>query len=352
MSDPANLLAGLPVLEIGTGVAVAHCGKLLAEAGARVEKLLSPDDPILLDGPFAGTISLLALDLNQGKTIREINDGDWESSLAGKVVVIIGSLPGSPVAAQIFERCGGDGGGRVVAILPPFGNDGPWSNDSGTDITAMAAGGFLHMIGEQARSPLTLGGYQADRSQGASAFTGVMVALFAQAANGRGQLVEASAVDTIAYMEWKADIYEQADGKPRRRGEKSQWFDLACADGPFSFIYENPDWPKIKALISDPRLDDPRFQERSGRIEHHDALAVVLQDWIGNKSKAEAYAEVQAAGIPAGMVADTSDVLASPQYEASGFFVDDCDETLGRFRRPGAAWSIDGIRPQRAGADI
>src|SRR6266545_70395 len=51
--DAAAPLAGLTILEIGEGVAVAACGRLLADLGAEVVKVEDPrgDDPVRrLDG--------------------------------------------------------------------------------------------------------------------------------------------------------------------------------------------------------------------------------------------------------------------------------------------------------------
>jgi crotonobetainyl-CoA:carnitine CoA-transferase CaiB-like acyl-CoA transferase len=350
------LLAGVTTLEFGTGVAVAHCGRLLADLGATVTKHVRENDPVDASGPFARSadgrpMSLLALDLNAGKQVlesRDDSDGTMLPASAATVDVVLLGEPYAADAAQIFADLSQASPGAIVVSFTPYGLDGPKAGHAGADLTALASGGFLHMVGDRSDTPLRLAGHQALRSQGTAGFTGAMTALFARELHGRGALVDAAAAETVAYMEWKADIYTQADGRPRRRDEPSQWFDLSCVDGPFCFIYENPDWPKIKALVADPDLERPQFQTRDGRLAHHAEVAAILQRWIGAMPKAEAYHLVQKAGIPAGMVADMQDLTTSAHYQASGFFGQVQAAGLQPHARPRPAWTIDGVRPEAA----
>src|SRR5689334_700750 len=73
MTDNPQPLSGVSVIETGTGVAVAFCGKLLADYGATVIKIEHPRaiDPVRTMPPFAGpahlSTSAMHLFLNANK---------------------------------------------------------------------------------------------------------------------------------------------------------------------------------------------------------------------------------------------------------------------------------------------
>jgi crotonobetainyl-CoA:carnitine CoA-transferase CaiB-like acyl-CoA transferase len=355
VSDGA-LLSDLRVLEIGVGVAVAACGKLFADAGAEVLKLSEEGDPLRRQAPFdsTGRLSLLAADLDAGKK-RVALDKAYKDPLqfiAGFApsfdIIIVGGLSFGRKGSEIFNLVGGEDGGKVVVGLSTFGETGPYAAYRGGDLVATALGGFMHMMGDPERGPVMLGGHQAERSAGASGFTGALAAHFGRLADRMGRFVEVSSVETMAYMEWKADIYEQADGVPRGRGAPSQWFNVECRDGKLAFIYENPDWDKVLKLIGDDRLANARFATRDGRLAHHAEATAIVQDWAGKLTKKEAYHLAQKAGIPAGLVADMKDVYESPQYVDTGFLGPAEVTGLGSFNRPGIPYTVDGMRPSAA----
>ena len=60
-----------------------------------------------------------------------------------------------------------------------------------------------------------------------------------------------------------------------------------------------------------------------------------MQEWVGDRSKAEVYHATQAAGVPTGPVLTPSEVLASDQEAARGFFEAITHPEAGRLRYPG-----------------
>ena len=72
MSEAPGPLAGLRVVEIAAGLAVAYCGQLLAQGGADVLRVEPPEgDAIRLQGPFPGD----RFGIDDGGMHRVLNGG-------------------------------------------------------------------------------------------------------------------------------------------------------------------------------------------------------------------------------------------------------------------------------------
>jgi alpha-methylacyl-CoA racemase len=193
-------LAGLRVVELaGIGPAPFAC-MLLADLGADVIKVDRPDAtplgvPAELDLLNRGRPSV-ALDLKEPagvETVRRLVDR--------ADVFVEGFRPG------VAERIGlgpdeliGRRPALVYGRMTGWGQDGPLAETAGHDITYIATTGALHAIGpaESPAVPLNLVG---DFGGGALYLVvGVLAALRASAATGRGQVVDAAIVDGSAHL--------------------------------------------------------------------------------------------------------------------------------------------------------
>ncbi len=359
-------LGGLRVLEVGGGIAGAFCGKLLAALGADVIKVESPaGDPCRRWGPFArGQLdlesSLLFLYLNTSKRgitldLTSRTGAELFIRLATTADVVVESLgPGRPEELGIgYGLLARENPGLIVTSVTPFGDSGPYRDYLDGELVLLALGGLLNMVGDPDREPVRLGGYQAQYAAGLAAFTGTMIALWHRDLAGTGQQVKISAHETVAFLEWKTPVYYQSDGRVRRRGgELSQWMVLPCRDGFVAFVYQDEHWPAVKSLVGDPRLDDPKFADRRGRVGHRAELREILAAWTVERTKEQVYHGAQALGIPVGMVADAADLVASPQYRARGFFTRVNHPRTGAAIYPGIPFRLGGCRPTLSRAPL
>ena len=64
---------------------------------------------------------------------------------------------------------------------------------------------------------------------------------------------------------------------------------------------------------------DDRFATAAGRAQHADALDEAVASWTGTLAAAEVMARLQAAGVPAAVVATPFDLLADPHLHAHDF---------------------------------
>ncbi|MEU6578826.1 CoA transferase [Streptomyces sp. NPDC046805] len=312
-------LTGIRVVELSDDVGLAFCGKYLAALGAEVT--------VAAPRSFGGALRDY---LDHGKHTAAADTAAVEEA----DVVLLGraSAPGPRPARQI----------RVLSS--DLGENGPRSDWQGTELTLQAAGGLLAVVGENDREPLQLGGHQVAYSLGTLAFTGVMTALAERDRSGEGQDVTLSGLETVAYLEWKGRVYQQA-GSPLSRGDRSGPIVLRCADGHFGFYYRAQDWPHILEVFPDERLRAPEFATHPDRIAHGVLFKEALESVVGSLTKDELYARLQSVGVPAGPVCTPQDLITSPQYQARGLMV---EGPGGQGVMPAVAVEFNGRRPQPA----
>jgi formyl-CoA transferase len=82
----------------------------------------------------------------------------------------------------------------------------------------------------------------------------------------------------------------------------------------------NPEhWRRLlKVLGQEDLLEDPRFATREARNQHEAEIDEMITEWTRRHDKHEAMRLVGAAGVPAGAVLDTGDLLAEPSFADRG----------------------------------
>ncbi|MDP6494205.1 MAG: CaiB/BaiF CoA-transferase family protein [Dehalococcoidia bacterium] len=131
----------------------------------------------------------------------------------------------------------------IYCALAGFGQDGPYADMPGHDMTYIALGGALSMVGARDGPPYLPSNYLADMAgAGLHGVIGILLALAARDKMGQGQFIDISYLDTvISLLAVEASFY-MATGKVPRRGETfvsggSPWAQaLKCKDGEYFAI--------------------------------------------------------------------------------------------------------------------
>lgn len=299
----ADLYGGLTVLEVGTSVASAFCGKLFADLGADVR--ITSDAPRFVDAPpLVDGVSQLAVYLDEGKSI---GGGDVRGVDIVLVAEGIACIPSDAVTEQ-----------TVVLEFSAFGEVGPYAGWKSSELVLQAVTGVLDLVGEPGGTPTALGGHQIEYSQGWMAFTGASAALFEREASGLGQRVATTGYGAGAYLEWKGRTYEQV-GMTLTRGERSGPIIVPASDGPFGLFYRNSDWPQVVAGLDAPELGRPPFDSHAGRVRNAEEFRAAVAEITSRFTRAELTARLQRLRVPVAPVLDAVDLLESPQYAHRGF---------------------------------
>lgn len=340
-------LSDITVVEIAESVGGAFCGRMLAAFGANVIKIERPPNGAWtryaqpqIDGltpPEAGALFLYD---NMGKQSVAL---DWHAPdgmadlmrLIRRADVLIDDW--QPRKRRDLDidaaRLKALNPALINLSLTPFGLDGPYADWQSTPLVSLALGGYLYLSGDEAREPLMLPGYQAQRLAALKGYAGVMLALKARDADGIGRPVQVSEMETLVALHQFTIVARTYDGIVRKRagvrlaaGRRIGGYPittLPCKDGYITFSASAPyQWDYLCAAMGreDLLIDSPIAAAPSLRDAAH-LIDEILLDWIKDKTRKEIVD--LAAGVysvPTSPVLDISETLQDSQYAARGLF--------------------------------
>ena len=360
---PYSLLAGLRVLEVGSMVSAPYCGKLLADAGARVVKLEPPavGDSARRYGPWPGDIphperSGLFLYLNSGKEGITANletptgRGILRRLAAASDAVVHNAPPADMERLGLdYDALADDNPGLVMASLSPWGLSGPWRDYKAYDINLAAAGGIAEGLGEADREPLTFGTPQVGYFAGMAAASAIVMALLGRDAHG-GQHIDIAEAETMAGLyngpEALMAVYEWR--VTRRTGRHALDFPypnciLRCKDGHiFVGAPEGRQWGRLLEAMGSPEWSkEPRFRNRTAMNNlYADEVDGYLEAWLADYTKDELLAMALEHRIPLAPVRTYDEVRNDPSL--ADLFVDSGRDDTGPIAGPGPPYRLAG----------
>jgi len=357
MPDYDPILGDLRVLELSEGIAGPFCTKWLAGLGATVIKVEPPGrgDVTRAAGPFMHAAphpeeSATFLYLNTGKQsitldITTPTGAAILQQLVWTCDILVESFPpayldslGLGYAALEPQHPE-----LIYTAITPFGQTGPYRDYQGSDLVTQALGALMHTIGLPDREPLKIGGQAALYTTGISAFSAILLALHVRDLEGRGQLVDVSAMETLTVAQIHASLQHQFGRPPVRRAStlmpaQDGWVHAGLERG----IGEDT-WPRVCELMGMPELaNDPKFNTREGRREHQQALQAIIGGWTATRPKEEIYHALQNLRTVAGYVATVEDLFVSKQFAERKFFQPLEHPHTGKALYPGAPFSMQG----------
>lgn len=208
-----GLLAGYRVLEL-PGEPAAFAGRVFADLGAAVTKVepvegdpLRETPPFAVggDGPaaslswewFAAGKRSITLDLEQPAGRRLL-----DPLVRASDVVLSAYRPRELTALGLNRATIPEVWPGVVFVsVTPFGLDGPKADWPASDLTLWAASGYLYLTGDTDRPPVRVSfPPQACLHGSLMAVAGALIALQHRAATGRGQVVDVSLQQALAWL--------------------------------------------------------------------------------------------------------------------------------------------------------
>jgi crotonobetainyl-CoA:carnitine CoA-transferase CaiB-like acyl-CoA transferase len=345
---------GTTVVELGERVSTSLCGRFLQRMGASVTRVQPAGAPAGLDHfePRIGAgeqersataewlrhdKTLLDLDLSTPRGHEQLQQVLHDAD----VVLVAGTSQAWEDRGIPLARLREWAPQAVIGQITPWGDTGPYTGLRDGELLLQAAGGFLNLVGTSDREPVRLGGRPMQAAAGLLALDGVLIGLFRRQNTGQPARFHTSEFETVAHLEWKIASAVQS-GRPReRRGNDGGGpVVVSTPDGHFACFFVPKDWPQVKEVLQDPRLEDEKFADRRRREAHLVEYTAIVQDAVRGRSKKDLYHRAQGRGIPAGYVATISDLLASQQYRSRSFFRDVDVDGIGRGALPDAPWQV------------
>ena len=330
-------LEGLKVVELARILAGPWIGQALADLGAEVVKVESPDGDdtrhwgppfIERDGDSTAAYYYAA---NRGKSVviadfRKPEDREKVIALVRDADILVENFKvgglrkyGLDYAslAQVNPRL-------VYCSVTGFGQDGPYAHRAGYDFLIQGMSGLMSITGEPGREPQKYGVAVTDLVSGLYGAVGVLAALEQRRRTGRGQHVDISLLDCATAMLANMAMNYFASGEvPGQAGNAHQnlapYQVLATSDGHVIVAVGNDgQFRRFCEVIGTGFADDPRFATNPDRVRNRALLTDLLTPIIAQRGQAELLAALEAATVPGGPINRIDQVFDDPQVKARG----------------------------------
>ena len=328
-----GVLQGIRVVEQGTFITGPCAGMMLADLGADVVKVESPDgDPYRnYQGEhysphfqaYNRNKRSIALDLKHS-TDRDVFDG-----LIREADVFIQNFrPGT--AARLgagSDRLSGLNPRLIYTSISGFGSSGPYAERPSYDSVAQALSGFLSVVVDSSR-PRFLGPALADAITGIYAAYGILGALVQRGRSGQGALVEISMLEAMAHFAvepfaayFSLGVTPTSSDRPRL----AQAYILHTADERLIAIHLSSlekFWDGLVTALEAPELgSDERFCRRQARIDNYESLNVELDRRFSRQGLAHWIERLGRYDVPYAPINTIDEVVLDPQVEHLGIVV-------------------------------
>src|SRR6478736_4352961 len=328
-----DVLKGVRIVEQGTFITGPCCGMMLADLGADVIKLESPDgDPYRAyqGGNYSPHFQAynrnkrsLALDMKQPG-----DRGVFDTLIRDADVFIQNFRPGTA------DRLGA-GAKRLQELNPKlvycsisgFGGDGPYVDRPSYDSVAQALSGFLSVVVDPDR-PRFLGPALADAITGIYASYGILGALLERTRTHVGRHVEVSMLEAMAHfaVEPFAAFFALGDNpKSSDRPRLAQAYILQTADHQLIAIHLSSlekFWTGLLSATEARHLEgDARFATRLLRIDNYEALGAELNEIFKRRPISDWAERLNRHDVPFAPINNIESVVADPQVRHLGLVV-------------------------------
>ncbi len=326
-------LEGLRVIDMATVLAGPGAARYLADFGADVIKVESPEgdglrdlgwrDPSDGEGlwwKFVGRGKrTVVLDLKTDEGVAHMR-----RLVAGADVLVENFRPGT------LERLGlspddliARNPGLVVLRVTGFGQDGPYAGRPGFATLAEAMSGFAAINGEPDGRPLLPPIALTDEIAAIVGAFAVMVAVHHRDRTGEGQVIDVNLLESMLQcMGALPSVWAHRRELQPRLGSGIPYTvprgTYRCADDVWVAVSTSTESVARRVLTLIGVGGDERFETFAGRMEHRDELEGALAGWIAARPSADVLAEFEAAHAAAAPVYTMADLARDPQVRERG----------------------------------
>jgi crotonobetainyl-CoA:carnitine CoA-transferase CaiB-like acyl-CoA transferase len=349
-------LRGVRIVEQGTFITGPCAAMMLADLGADVIKVESPEgDPYRAYQRGLYSPHFQAYNRNKRSLtcdLKQPADRELFDRLVMDADVYIQNFrPGTAerLGAGV-KRLRGLNPRLVYCSISGFGADGPYAERPSYDSVAQALSGFLSVVVDPER-PRFLGPALADAITGIYAATGILGALVERGSTGQGRLVEVSMFEAMAHFAVEPFAAWFALGEVPKSSDRprlAQAYILRTADERLLAIHLSSlekFWTGLLTALEAPELGaDPRFSERLLRIQNYEALGAELDARFRRHALAHWVDRLSGNDVPFAPINGVDAVVDDPQARHLGLVVPVEDATEGGREAVRPALQFDGRR--------
>jgi crotonobetainyl-CoA:carnitine CoA-transferase CaiB-like acyl-CoA transferase len=339
-TEAAGPLAGIKVVDLSRVLAGPYTASVLAELGADVIKVESPDgDPARSIGPFVDGRSLYFASVNSDKRgicldlKSDAGRADLDALLATTDIVVENFLPAvgrrlGVAPTQLLERHPH----LVVVSVSGYAHGSDEERRPVLDLVVQAESGIMSVTGEPGGAPVRAGVPIGDLAAGLWGAVAALAGVASRERDGRGLPVEVSPPSaTVSMLSYMGTAALASGEDPPRVGSGHHsvvpYGAYPSADGwvVIAVIGDHFFGRLCDALSLDELADDADLGSNAGRTEHRARIDGAISRATAARTTAELRTLLDRAGVPHAPVNGLVEALTAP-YVAHRSLV----ETRGR----------------------
>ncbi|UWQ83997.1 CaiB/BaiF CoA transferase family protein [Leisingera caerulea] len=328
-------LAGLKVVELARILAGPWIGQSLADLGAEVVKVESPegDDTRKWGPPFierdGDRTAAYYYAANRGKgcvtadfrteegkqrVIELIKDAD--------ILIENFKVGGLKKYGLDYDSLSKINPRLIYCSVTGFGQDGPYARRAGYDFLLQGMSGLMSITGAQDGQPQKVGVAITDIVTGLYGTIGILAAVEQRHRTGRGQHLDMSLLDcATALLANQAMNYLATGDSPMRLGNDhpniAPYQVMAVKDGHVILAVGNDgQFQRLCDVLGLAQSKaDARFQTNQLRVANRKALTAILEQVLAEWTQADLLAALEAATVPAGPINTIGQAFEDPQIK-------------------------------------
>jgi formyl-CoA transferase len=331
-----QILSGIRVLELGQLIAGPFAAKTLADFGAEIIKVESPQegDP-----------------LRKWRMIHEGTSVWWQAQSRNKqsICIDLRVKEGQEIVRRLAKEADvlienfrpgimekwGMGWDELHTLNPKlimlrvsgYGQDGPRRDEPGFAAIAEATAGLRYITGHPGEVPARAGLSLGDTIAGLHGALGVLLALYERdARGGEGQMIDVALYEAVfnltesllpEYHVFGA-VRQPAGGALPGIAPSNAY---PCSDGQYVLIAANGDslFKRLMELIGRADLaNDPDLARNDGRAKRAEEIDQIIGEWSKQRTLEDILSALQSIAVPAGRIYTAKDIAEDPHYRARG----------------------------------
>jgi len=332
-------LEGLRVVDLTRVLSGPYCTMQLGDLGAEVIKVEQPgkgDDTRAFAPPYQGEEAAYFLSVNRNKKSITLDMKHEAGKEVLRRLVDVSDVLVENFRPGAMQRLG-FGFAAVHARRPSlvycsisgFGDTGPQKDRPGYDVIVQGEAGVMDLTGPQDGAPYKVGTAIGDLVSGLTAAQGILAALYAAKATGKGQHVSISMYEVVAaLLTFNASIYFATGQSPRRRGNEHPtivpYETFEASDGWINLGVANDElWQRFcKGAGRQDLAEDPRFAKASDRVRNRHSLVPLIRALVKERSREDWMARLDKAGVPSGAIRTVGEVCDGELLAARGMIAE------------------------------
>ncbi|UCF27622.1 MAG: CoA transferase [Chloroflexota bacterium] len=345
-------LTGIRIVALEQYMSAPYCTLLLADAGAEVIKIERPGrgDPRRSIPPYAvddqgqrvagGFIGYNRNKKSLALNLREEAGRQILKDLVRVSDVVVENLrPGATDKMKLgYKQLSKINPRLVYAAISGFGrlegHTGPYAQRPAFDIVAEAMSGVMNLVGFSDKPPSWTIYGMADIYTGMVTAYGVMLALFMREQTGEGQFVDSAMLDNMLALNERMVVQYSFTGQSPERGLMKHIYPrgaFRCQDGYLALnVPDDIQWRRLCIAIGREDLQsDSRTIDGTARGTNADFIRPIIENWLADKTRAQAVDLLEQEGVPSGPVYTAEDVFENPHIAARDMLVTVDDPIAG-----------------------